>query len=132
MATHPDMVGIVVSDMGAALAFYRLLGLAIPEGVEAEPHVEVTTPNGYRIAWDTEELAKSINPNWVAPVGQRVGLAFKCDSPAEVDELYNKIVALGYHSHLPPWDAFWGQRYAVVLDPDGALIDLFAPLPSNE
>jgi uncharacterized glyoxalase superfamily protein PhnB len=27
-----------------------------------------------------------------------------------------------------PWDAFWGQRYAAVGDPDGNLIDLFAPL----
>jgi hypothetical protein len=25
-------------------------------------------------------------------------------------------------------DAFWGQRYATVLDPDGNPVDLFAPL----
>ena len=25
-----------------------------------------------------------------------------------------------------PWDAFWGQRYAIVSDPDGYTIDLFA------
>ena len=27
-----------------------------------------------------------------------------------------------------PWDAFWGQRYACVLDPDGNQIDLFAQI----
>jgi hypothetical protein len=27
-----------------------------------------------------------------------------------------------------PWDAPWGQRYAVVKDPDDNGIDLFAPL----
>lgn len=30
--------------------------------------------------------------------------------------------------HKAPWDAFWGQRYAVVVDPDGNLVDLFADL----
>lgn len=124
----PDMVGIIVSDMAAALAFYRLLGLAIPAGAEAEGHVEVITPNGYRIAWDSEETIRSFNPEWQAPTGQRIGLAFKCTSPAEVDALYQQVVAAGYAGHAPPWDAFWGQRYAQVADPDGSVIDLFAPL----
>jgi len=128
MAVQPDMIGIVVRDMAAALKFYRMLGLAIPEGVEGEALVEVTTPNGYRIAWDTEELIRGIYPDWPQPVGQRIGLAFKCDSPADVDSLYQRIVAAGYRGHTPPWDAFWGQRYAVVADPDGTLIDLFAGL----
>jgi uncharacterized glyoxalase superfamily protein PhnB len=39
-------------------------------------------------------------------------------------------VAAGYHSELEPFDAFWGQRYATVLDPDGNGVDLFAPLAS--
>ncbi|MFN8566903.1 MAG: VOC family protein [Kouleothrix sp.] len=124
----PDMVGIIVSDMAAALAFYRLLGLVIPAGAEAEGHVEVITPNGYRIAWDSEETIRSFNPEWHAPTGQRIGLAFKCTSPAEVDALYQQVVAAGYAGHAPPWDAFWGQRYAQVADPDGSVIDLFAPL----
>lgn len=28
--------------------------------------------------------------------------------------------------------AFWGQRYAVVRDPDGNDVDLFAPLDAEE
>lgn len=128
MAVQIDMIGIVVRDMTAALKFYRKLGLAIPEGAEREPHVEVITPNGYRIAWDTEEIMRGIYPDWQQPVGQRVGLAFKCDSPAEVDSLYRRLVAEGAGGHKEPWDAFWGQRYAVVADPDGTLIDLFAAL----
>jgi len=27
-----------------------------------------------------------------------------------------------------PWDAFWGQRYALVEDPDGAHVSIFCPL----
>ena len=130
MAVLPDMVGIVVRDMGAALRFYRLLGLDIAEGSDGEPYVEVITPNGYRISWNTEAMMKEIDPAWKEPVGQRVSLAFKCDTPAEVDAAYNRIVAQGYGGHKEPWDAFWGQRYAVVLDPDGNTVDLFAPLAS--
>lgn len=128
MAIQPDMVGMVVRDMASALQFYRLLGLEIPTGVEEQPHVEVITPNGYRLAWDTQVLIQSLSPNWVEPVGQRMTLAFKCDSPAEVDALYQRVLQSGYHGHKAPWDAFWGQRYAVVIDPDGNWVDLFAPL----
>jgi uncharacterized glyoxalase superfamily protein PhnB len=123
------MVGMVVRDMTAALRFYRLLGLDIPPGAEGEPFVEVITPNGYRISWNSLEMIKGIYPDWVEePVGQRISLAFKCDSPAEVDDLYRRIVESGYAGHKQPWDAFWGQRYAVIADPDGNLVDLFAPL----
>jgi len=123
---QPDMIGIVVKDMAAALKFYRLLGLEIPASAEKEDHVECVA-NGYRLAWDTVKLVQSISI-WVEPVGHRMGLAFKCASPAEVDTLYAQILAAGYAGRKAPWDAFWGQRYAQVFDPDGNVIDLFAPL----
>src|SRR5437763_2811495 len=112
-----DMVGLTVRDMTASLKFYRLLGIDIPEGVEGEPFVEATTPNGYRISWNTLEMMKEIYPDWVEPVGQRIELAFKCDSAGEVDDLYKRVIASGYEGYKEPWDAFWGQRYAVVKDP---------------
>jgi len=28
-----------------------------------------------------------------------------------------------------PWDAFWGQHYAIVADPEGYRCDLFAAPP---
>jgi uncharacterized glyoxalase superfamily protein PhnB len=57
-----------------------------------------------------------------------MALAFKCDDATAVDALYAAIVGAGYAGVQQPWDAFWGQRYAVVSDPDGLHIDLFAPL----
>ena len=128
MAIQVDMVGIVVSNMAAALRFYRMLGLTIGDSMDTEDHVEVITVNGYRIAWDSEAMIPSLAPGWVQPVGHRIGLAFKCDSPAEVDAAYHKLVAAGYESRKEPWDAFWGQRYALVSDPDGNPVDLFAAL----
>lgn len=126
-----DLIGIVVKDMARALAFYRLLGLEIPAEADNEGHVELLT-GGMRLAWDTREVILSFNDDWPEPTGHRVGLAFLCDSPAEVDALHDAVTAAGYGSHKQPWDAFWGQRYAVVVDPDGNLIDLFAPLPTGD
>jgi uncharacterized glyoxalase superfamily protein PhnB len=114
--------------MDAALRFYRLLGLDVPPAGPGQDHVEVITPNGYRLAWDTVSLMKQLDPEWVEPVGQRLALAFKCDSPAEVDATYQRLTGAGYTGRKAPWDAFWGQRYATVLDPDGNGVDLFAPL----
>jgi catechol 2,3-dioxygenase-like lactoylglutathione lyase family enzyme len=125
---NPDMVGMTVRDMAASLKFYRLLGLDIPPGVESEPHVEYVTAGGFRLAWDTEKLIKEIYLEWTTPVGQRLTLAFKCENAAEVDSLYERVVQNGYHGHKAPWDAFWGQRYAIVVDPDGNHVDLFAQL----
>lgn len=123
-----DLFGLAVRDMAASLKFYRLLGLDIPTKADRQGHVEVTLPGGLRLAWDTLEVILSFNDSWEEPVGHRMGIAFLCDSPSEVDDLYEQVTAAGYESHKPPWDAFWGQRYAVVKDPDGNLVDLFAQL----
>jgi catechol 2,3-dioxygenase-like lactoylglutathione lyase family enzyme len=130
MAPSLNMIGIVVADMAASLAFYRRLGLDIPAEADHEPHVEVTLPGGLRLGWDTVETVRSFDPQWSPPQGSpRVGLAFACADPAEVDRVYTDLVRAGYDGHKEPWDAFWGQRYALVHDPDGNSIDLFAPLP---
>ncbi|MFD8009396.1 VOC family protein [Streptomyces sp. NPDC058955] len=127
-----DLVGLVVSDMAASLAFYRRLGLDVPAGAESAPHVEAVLPGGLRIAWDTEDVVRSFDPGWTRPAGgHRIELAFRCGAPAEVDAVYGELVAAGYSGHLKPWDAVWGQRYAVVLDPDGSGVSLFADAPAE-
>ncbi|MBC6460564.1 VOC family protein [Actinomadura sp. HBU206391] len=132
MAPTFNLISIVVSDMGRSLAFYRRLGFEIPADADAEPHVEAALPGGLRFAWDTAETVSSIDPSWTpSEGGGKVGLAFLCDDPAEVDRVYADLVKAGYEGHLEPWDAFWGQRYAVVHDPDGNGVDLFAPLPTT-
>ena len=124
-----DLVGIVVDDMARSLAFYRELGVPIPAGAGSEDHVEVTMPNGLRLAWDQIDMVRSFNPGFQPSTGDgRVALAFLCESAADVDALCERLVAAGYPLHKEPWDAFWGQRYAMVRDPDGNGLDLFAPL----
>jgi catechol 2,3-dioxygenase-like lactoylglutathione lyase family enzyme len=126
-----DAIGIVASDLGASAAFYRVLGLEFPAG--GDGHIEATAPNGLRVMLDTEETIRSFDPDWSPPAGggHRSALAFRCDSPGNVDETYQALLDAGGSPHKPPWDAFWGQRYAEVKDPDGNVVDLFAPLETS-
>lgn len=124
MGLKLDMVGIVVSDMKRALDFYRLLGLEIPESANEDHHVEVAG-DGVRLAFDTIEIAKSVYGGWEEATGHRIELAFACDDADSLNELYTKLTSRGYEGHREPWDAVWGQRYAIVKDPDGNLISLF-------
>jgi catechol 2,3-dioxygenase-like lactoylglutathione lyase family enzyme len=99
-----NAIGIVVSDMARSIRFYRLLGLDVPE-----------TPDEGRF-----------RPDWSRETGNQLGLALECASPSEVDEVYARVTADGFHGEKEPWDAFWGQRYAQLRDPDGVPVDLYA------
>lgn len=133
MAVIPHTIDIVVADMGRALAFYRTLGLAVPPDTDGEEQVQVMTPGGATLGFLTEALMKGHNPHWIEPVGQRVTFACRCDTAAEVDATYARVTAAGYEGRQAPWDAPWGQRYAMLSDPDGNRVDLFAAIaPAGE
>jgi catechol 2,3-dioxygenase-like lactoylglutathione lyase family enzyme len=128
-----DVIGVIVSDIDRAIAFYQRLGLQFPDDPDSEGHghVETTLPGGLRFTLDSQLSIQTFDPNWSPPSGgHRMALAFRCESPAEVDRLYGELIKAGAGSYKEPWDAFWGQRYAQPKDPDGNVIDLFAPLGS--
>jgi uncharacterized glyoxalase superfamily protein PhnB len=132
MSPELDVFGIVVSDMARSVAFYRRLGLEFPEGAENEPHVEAPLRGGMRYALDTEEVMRAFDPGWTRPSGgHATGGAFRCESPDDVDRVFAELIDAGATSHKEPWDAFWGQRYAQLADPDGTVIDLYAQLPEQ-
>jgi uncharacterized glyoxalase superfamily protein PhnB len=122
-----NAMGIVVSNLERSLAFYRLLGLDLPE-TPGEGHIETTLANGARLMFDTEEVVKSFQPDWTRQTGNQLSLAFECAGPAEVDATYTRMVEAGFDGEKEPWDAFWGQRYAQLADPDGVPVDLYAAL----
>ena len=129
--TRLDVVGVIVSDLHRAVDFYRQLGLEFPDELDpmGHGHVEAPLPGGLRFTLDTEQSIRSFDPTWSPPAGgHRVAVAFRCDSPEDVDRLYRELTDAGAPGRKEPWDAFWGQRYAQVLDPDGSVVDLFAPL----
>jgi catechol 2,3-dioxygenase-like lactoylglutathione lyase family enzyme len=133
VAVMPQLnaIGIVVSDMERSIRFYRLLGLDVPE-TPGEGHVDAFLPNGVRFMLDSEDTMTSFRPDWTRQTGNQLGLALECASPAEVDAVYAEAVAAGFHGEKEPWDAFWGQRYAQLLDPDGVEISLYAALADEE
>ena len=126
MTPRLDAIGIVTADMAVSCRFYRLLGIEVaePEG----DHHEATLPSGLRLMWDSIELTRQLDPDWQPPTGHRMALAFLCDSPTAVDETYAAVLAAGFEGKREPWDAFWGQRYAELVDPDGNVVHVFAPL----
>jgi catechol 2,3-dioxygenase-like lactoylglutathione lyase family enzyme len=122
-----DAIGIVAEDLDRSIAFYRMLGLEFSRTPDMD-HCEARAASGLRVMLDSEELIKKLVSGWVRQRGNAMVLAFDCGSAAQVDATYHAILAAGHRSKTTPWDAFWGQRYACVLDPDGNQVDLFAAL----
>jgi uncharacterized glyoxalase superfamily protein PhnB len=122
-----NAIGIVAADTARSIAFYRLLGVDFPEEREGG-HIEAALPSGVRFMLDSEEVIRSFRPDWTREIGNQLALAFECARPAEVDELYARVAEAGFQAEKEPWDAFWGQRYAQLRDPDGVPVDLFAAL----
>jgi uncharacterized glyoxalase superfamily protein PhnB len=93
--------------------------------------VDAFLPNGIRLMLDSEEVIRSFHEDWSRQTGNQLALALECASPAEVDEVYTRVVGAGFHGEREPWDAFWGQRYAQLSDPDGVPVDLYAALQTS-
>jgi uncharacterized glyoxalase superfamily protein PhnB len=120
-----DAIGIVTENHEKALQFYRLLGVEFVRAGDSE-HFEAKTSSGVRLLMDTVKVIKSFEPHYEHVRGTGMSLCFKQESRAKVDEVYAAVTAAGFKGKKAPWDAFWGQRYACLLDPDGNQIDLFA------
>jgi catechol 2,3-dioxygenase-like lactoylglutathione lyase family enzyme len=123
-----DAVSVSSSDFAKTAKFYALLGYKFPDFAADAKHLEPITADGeVRLMIDDKDLIKSILGQEPRPPTHS-SFAMKCSNPAGVDAAVKKIKSAGFTIVKEPWDAFWGQRYAIVADPDGYLIDLFAPL----
>ena len=115
---------IVSENIENSVKFYELFNLIFK--ADSPEHLEATTPSSVRIMLDSLELTKKINPQWKRSSGSGVVLCFKVDSPKQVGSLYKKVIKASFQGFKSPWDAFWGQRYCSVLDPDQNQVDIFA------
>jgi uncharacterized glyoxalase superfamily protein PhnB len=128
----PDlrMINVVVGDMAASLDFYRRLGIVVSEGEDtAEAHVELRMPGGMSLELDTADSARL----WHAasrsdPTSVGVIIGFSLPTREGVDERYAELTSSGYLGRQPPFDAFWGARYAIVADPDDNDVGLMSPM----
>jgi uncharacterized glyoxalase superfamily protein PhnB len=131
-----QQVNLVVRDMDAVLAFYRTLGLPIRGGDTKDwppgsggRHAEVDAGDGPTVEFDNELGVKLWHAAWrESGHGARAVIGFSLPSRDAVDELYARVTAAGYPGRQPPYDAFWGARYAVVGDPEGNDVGLMGPI----
>ena len=72
-------------------------------------------------------LMKDITGKTAVPPAHS-SFAIKCENPADVDTAVAAIQKASFGVIKDPWDAFWGQRYAIVMHPDFYTGDVFAPL----
>jgi catechol 2,3-dioxygenase-like lactoylglutathione lyase family enzyme len=123
-----DAVGVVSKNIKKSVEFYSLLGFEFPEIPDDAMHIEARRQEGSsRFMIDSHEMIKDHSGIDAKP-SNFSAFAVLCDSVADVDATVAKVKEAGFAVAREPWDAIWGQRYAVVIDPDGYGVDLFAPL----
>lgn len=123
-----DQINLVVSDMEATVAFYRRLGLTIPDTDAAfqTHHRSAQVPGGVDLDFDSTEFAHHWDKGW--KTGASVVVGFKVASRERVDAIYSDLTGAGYRGQQEPYDAFWGARYAIVEDPDGNAVGIMSPV----
>jgi catechol 2,3-dioxygenase-like lactoylglutathione lyase family enzyme len=143
-----SQLNMVVRDMDATLAFYRRLGFVI-EAESGASHVELPLPNGLVVEFDDAESVAMWHSGWPGitsgpgntsrpgntgghlSTGGGIVLGVALSAREAVDAIYAEVTAAGYAGRQPPYDAFWGSRYAVVEDPDGQQVGLMSPIDDS-
>lgn len=123
-----NAVAVSSSNMQKTIAFYTLLGFDFSESTGDEDHIEPATADGSaRLMIDKKAVIEGIMGEAPQP-GNHSSFAIQFDTAEEIDHICAKIAEAGFSIVKEPWDAFWGQHYAIVQDPDGYLVDLYANL----
>jgi catechol 2,3-dioxygenase-like lactoylglutathione lyase family enzyme len=108
-------VTLAVPDMAEAVRFYEAAGFVRLYGGPDEPFTSYRAGEGF-LNLSAETTGRA------APWGRAV---FWVD---DVDAMFERIKAAGYHPASPPADAPWGERYFHVADPAGHEISFARPL----
>lgn len=124
-----DQINIVAADPVASAAFYRRLGVEFGDAPADAFHIGGRAGEDFALDLDAAWFARVWNAGWAAEtaLAGRVVVGFAVESRAAVDEAYAELTGAGATGLAPPWDAFWGCRYAVVEDPDGVAVGLMSP-----
>ncbi len=133
--TRPTLnqLNIVSSNPEASIAFYRRLGLDIPDRqvwrTATGVHHVSAEDAGIDFDLDSTAFAQLWNSGWRGrkDLAGRVVVGLHVASREEVDRLYGEMTAAGHRGLQEPCDAFWGARYAIVEDPDGIAVGLMSP-----
>jgi catechol 2,3-dioxygenase-like lactoylglutathione lyase family enzyme len=125
-----DQINIIVRDMETSVAFYRRLGLEI-DAAPGSQHVSVRLSNGLDLEFDSVDFAAQWDSGCHGPTCSGIVIGFSLPSREAVDEAYTDLTGAGGTGRQPPYDAFWGARYAIVEDPDGNAVGLMSPIDAS-
>jgi uncharacterized glyoxalase superfamily protein PhnB len=119
-------LNLMVDDLPATVEFYRRLG--VTTSAESGAHAVLDLPDGFIAELDTVRSAAVWHAGVRAnPASGRVVIGFSLPSREAVDASYAELTGAGYEGRQPPYDAFWGSRYAIVADPAGNDVGLMSP-----
>lgn len=121
MEIQLSMMILEVRDLPASIAFYRSLGLDVPDPAPGRPVVVHRMGSGVSLLLTTA-FAATYDPAWTRPTGgyQQL-LEFYVGDDAVVDRLWADLVAAGHPGRMAPRQTF-GPYAAMVDDPDGNVI----------
>jgi uncharacterized glyoxalase superfamily protein PhnB len=123
-----DAVSVTTMNMERSIDFYTILGFEFDPRQEEETHVEPRTPKGSaRLMIDEVKVVEDIIDK-KPKSGNHSSFAIRYDSAEEINKVTNRLIEKNFKVVKQPWDAFWGQRYAIVEDPDGYKVDLYCDL----
>ncbi|HEX9804481.1 MAG TPA: VOC family protein [Candidatus Dojkabacteria bacterium] len=120
-----NAVAVSSNNIEKTIEFYRILGFEFPDLNENEDHIESTNSDAVKLMIDSKSLLKEIIGEMPKPANHS-SFAIQYDSPEKVNKIVKDIESKNFKLVKKPWDAFWGQRYAIVEDPDGYKVDLYA------
>jgi catechol 2,3-dioxygenase-like lactoylglutathione lyase family enzyme len=131
-------MNLVCGDVNASIAFYRRLGMEIPDAAlwrtpSGAHHVNAAAPptdQAIHFDLDTVAFARVWNSGWKdrADLRGRVVIGFRVPTRADIDDVFRDMIDAGYRGPQKPYDALWGARYAVIEDPDGIAVGLMSPV----
>jgi catechol 2,3-dioxygenase-like lactoylglutathione lyase family enzyme len=122
------------SNLDASIAFYRRLDVEFPEErvwrTATGAHHAGAVDSDVDVDLDSPRFAQFWNKGWTgrSDLAGRVVVGFSVATREDVDRLCGEMTAAGHRGVQPPWDAFWGARYAVVEDPDRLAVGLMSPI----
>ena len=133
-----DQINLVSGDLNASIAFYRRLGLEIPDaavwrtptGGHHASAADQSADQAIGFDLDSTVFAQCWNSGWKGrtDLRGRVVIGFGVPTRADVDNLFRDMTGTGYRGLQEPHDAFWGARYAIIEDPDGIAVGLMSPV----
>ena len=119
-----SQINLQASDVTATVAFCRLLGIeptAPPDFGHVEFHFGAVS-----LEFDEPASVEVWNSGADAS-GHSAVITLAVEDRASVDTIWQRVVDAGHGSAQRPFDAFWGSRFAIVVDPDGNQFGLMSP-----